>query len=165
MKDKIFLTGARQIGKSTVIAGVIAKLSCRKGGFRTAFSDEAHQELLLTDIATGESAVVMRRDGCGRTVYNEAFDELGTAALSEEADLRIVDELGFLEQNAAAFQAAVLRALDANTPMLGVVRQGASGWLDAVRSHPRVQLLTVTEENRGEIAEQVLEMLAKLGLQ
>lgn len=165
MKDKIFLTGARQIGKSTVVDRVLTQLQCSVGGFRTAFADAEHTQLQLVSIATGERETVMCRDGNGaRTVYAQGFDTLGVSALLGDADLLVADELGFLEEEAHAFQSAVLRALDGDTPMLGVLRQDKNGWLDAVRSHPRVLLLTVTAENRDSIPDEILEMLAKPGL-
>lgn len=165
MKDKIFLTGARRIGKSTVIDRVLTQLQCSIGGFRTGFADAEHTKLELVSLATDERETVMRRDGNGtRTVYAQGFDTLGVSALEGDAELLVADELGFLEEDARAFQSAVLRALCGDTPMLGVLRQDKNGWLDAVRSHPRVQLLTVNTENRDSIPAEVLEALAKLGL-
>ena len=75
-----------------------------------------------------------------------------------------MDELGFLERGALAFQCAVLDALDEDTPVLGVVRQGASGWLDALRRHERVEEITVTEENRDTLPGEIRKRLAAMGV-
>ena len=59
-----------------------------------------------------------------------------------------MDELGPHEEQAAAFRQAVLRALDGDAPIIGVLQQAESAFLDRVAAHPGVRLITVTEENR-----------------
>ncbi|MEG1515926.1 MAG: nucleoside-triphosphatase, partial [Clostridia bacterium] len=60
----------------------------------------------------------------------------------------VMDECGRLERDATAFQAEVLRCLNGDKPVLGVVRENAGGWTQCILSHPRVRLTRVTPENR-----------------
>ena len=60
----------------------------------------------------------------------------------------VLDELGPHEEQAAAFRQAVLRALEGDVPVVGVLQQAESAFLRQVASHPNVRVVTVTEENR-----------------
>ena len=65
-----------------------------------------------------------------------------------------------MEQKLPCFRARVLELLDGDTPILGVMRQGAMGWLEDIRNHPKVQLITVTEQNRNDLPLQLAEYYA-----
>ncbi len=69
----------------------------------------------------------------------------------QEDRLILMDECGYLERGALLFQDEVIRCLDSDTPVLGVVRLREGGWTERIRNHPRVKLLTVTEENRDNL--------------
>lgn len=70
-----------------------------------------------------------------------------------------MDECGRFEEQAVVFQSELFAALERDTPVLGVVRQGFHGWLDAIRSHPKVILLAVTEDNRDTLPGQIVGLL------
>ena len=91
------------------------------------------------------------RCGCGGDP--DRFDALGCAALAdtEGCSLLVMDELGPHEAQAVRFQAAVFRALEDGTPILGVLQQADSDFLRRVACHPQVTVLTVTEDNRGSL--------------
>ena len=91
---------------------------------------------------------------CGHGGDPARFDDLGCAALADTAGCRllVMDELGPHEEAALRFQAAVFRTLDGSTPILGVLQQAQSQFLDRIARHPRVTVLTVTEENRNTLA-------------
>ena len=64
----------------------------------------------------------------------------------------LMDELGFLEQDAAGFRRQVLRCLDGNSPVLAVIKHKTHiPFLQEIRTHPRVQLYQVTAENRDDL--------------
>ena len=91
-----------------------------------------------------------------------SFEELGLQYLSEASSypLIVLDECGRLEQKLPCFRARVLELLDGDTPILGVMRQDAMGWLEDIRNHPKVQLITVTEQNRNDLPLQLAEYYA-----
>lgn len=168
--DKLFLTGEIQIGKSTAIRRALEKLPVEVGGFCTYFGDDrfaAAHALYMRE--AGESprydeAHTVARFTTGQPPQFDLrrFEEIGLAALENRrgAPLIIMDECGKLERQALQFQAKVLALLDAPVPVLGVVRQDTAGWLDAIRSHPRVQLLTVTQENRDSVPQEIVRLLS-----
>lgn len=163
----IFLTGDLQVGKSTIVRGVAASSGLTCGGFLTFFSADRQAEdrnLYLYGVGEvidyADDHVVVRFEE-GRPMPDAArFDSLGTERLSSaqaNAALIIMDECGRLERDAAAFQGAVLAALDGPVPVLGVVRQNAGGWTQQILDHPYVRLITVTEANRDALAASLLE--------
>lgn len=196
----IFLTGAIQCGKSTLIQSILhqgAEKLVPVGGFLTYFtSRDAQKTLYLGNAAIYASllkttappalsplhlhhalqdaalspCVAAEFDGMTRPkLHLDAFDRYGRACIEEglaRADtlsrdpsvcpILVLDECGYLESHAAAFQQTVLRALDTPVPILGVVRQmTAPCWLDAVRNHPDTVLVSVTEENRDALVSEL----------
>lgn len=152
----LFLTGERRVGKSTALRRALAQTSLRAGGLMTDFGptrDLEARELYLLPYGPsadfGGAAVCARMDGRGRTAYPGVFDTVGVRLLREAAadpavDLIVIDELGFLEAEASAFRAEVLRLLAGEKPVAGVVRAGLGVWAGA----PLGDLWEVTKENR-----------------
>ena len=90
------------------------------------------------------------------------FDDAGIGALdgAEGCDLILMDEIGRMERRADAYSARVLRLLDGGVPILGVVQKKADTPLaNAVRSHPAVRLIEVSEENRNTLLPEILHTL------
>ena len=81
------------------------------------------------------------------------------ACLTGTPALWVMDECGRLERDALAFQRAVLEKLEGDTPVLGVVREGFPGWTKSIASHPNVELITVTEDNRDALPELIRAQL------
>ena len=172
MCKHIFLTGSVQAGKSTVLEKVLAGLNVTVGGFRSGSGTQRHEAdrwLYLWDVmerpifdAAHRVAYITPEKRCA---YPERFDTLGCAALRRAkqtgADLIVMDECGFLERDAAIFQAEVLNTLDGDIPVLGVVRLRSDGWTDAIRNHPNVTLITVTAENRDQLPGQIITMMQR----
>ena len=96
-------------------------------------------------------------NGMMRHAVLPRFEELGLQYLAQASayPLIILDECGRLEQRFPRFCAQVLELLEGETPVLGVVRQDVMGWLEEIRHHPKVQLVTVTEQNRNELPQQL----------
>ena len=173
MSDKelkhIFLTGEVQSGKSTVIQKVLNQLDITVGGFCSGSGPDRHEAdrcLYLWDAAGDpvydDAHCVARITSERRTAFPDRFNELGCEILRrarETADLILMDECGFLERDAAEFQAEVLETLDGDIPVFGVVRLRSSGWTDAIRTHPNVTIFTVTAENRDELPSQLISLL------
>ena len=152
MTGHLFLTGPKGVGKSTLIRGLLAEESGPLGGFFTV----KHEGGLYLLPAAGERAFTPENFlfRCGHGGDPARFDDLGCAALADTAGCRllVMDELGPHEEAALRFQAAVFRTLDGSTPILGVLQQAQSQFLDRIARHPRVTVLTVTEENRNTLA-------------
>ena len=123
--EHLFLTGRKGVGKSTLLRALLE--GKRLGGFftrrMTGVFDRPSIHLLRAASAerpAPENLVCF----CGER-RPERFELLGPAALADTADCDIIvmDELGPSEAAAQGFQAAVLAALDGDTP----VRRFAAG--------------------------------------
>ncbi len=155
--EHLFLTGRKGVGKSTLLRVLLE--GKRLGGFFTrrvtGVFDRPSIHLLRAASAerpAPENLVCF----CGER-RPERFELLGPAALADTADCDIIvmDELGPSEATAQGFQAAVLAALDGDTPVYGVLQQADSEFLRRVAAHPRVRVVTVTEENRDALRRQL----------
>ena len=145
----LFLTGQKGAGKSTLIRGLLAEETGRLGGFFTVRHEGGVYLLPAAKERTFTPESLLFR--CGHGGDPARFDDLGCAALADTAGCRllVMDELGPHEEAALRFQAAVFRTLDGSTPILGVLQQAQSQFLDRIARHPRVTVLTVTDENRN----------------
>lgn len=157
----VFLTGQVQVGKSTLIRRVLtAHPAWSVGGFRsvTCLGDvpgAVGGVYLLSasepsPVYGPENRVGIRWGERGAEAFPSVFDTMGLDLLSDTQgrDLLLMDELGFLEQNAPLFSQRVLRLLEGPIPILGVVKPRGTPLLNAVRAHSRTEILEVTPENR-----------------
>lgn len=162
----IFLTGAMQIGKSTVIGKTMALLPQKLGGYRTVSSEpDADGNRSVHLVAVGgqpsdENRVGVRFAGHGCRADPDAFDRLGCEALSRPCELILMDEIGVMEKSAHRLSESILQRLDGSVPVLGVLQKRAETPLArAIREHPSVTLVEVTEENREKLPETLARML------
>ena len=164
----IFLTGPSGVGKSTAIGRTLELLEIAPGGFRTGFSPDRNR-LCLWPAWEGpdwsESWTVARMVDGRLRGDPAAFDRLGPAILAESrpwARLLLLDELGWLERDAAAFQRAVRDSLREGRPVLGVVKpQRAGTWLeDLVRSQDAA-VIPVDMANRDALPETLARRFGK----
>ncbi len=166
----VFLTGERQIGKSRAVREAAEMLGRPCAGFRTRFlTRERGSSSLYMVPAAGEEVLddqhmVAVLDNGKMRALTERFDTLGAELLREarrkSGALILMDECGHLEKNALVFQREILKCLDGPDPVLGVLRQGQP-WHDFIKSHPRVTVITVTEDNRAFLAEKIAALLEK----
>ena len=148
--EHLFFTGRKGVGKSTLVRTAID--GKRVGGFFTkrveGLLERPSVHLLragAADVPSAENLLFC----CGGADI-QRFEQLGCGALADTAgcDVLVMDELGPHEEQAAAFRQAVLRALDGDVPIIGVLQQAESAFLRQVAAHPNVRVITVTEENR-----------------
>lgn len=153
--EHLFLTGEKGVGKSTLVRHLLeGHTPC---GFRTVrvtwVMDRPSVHLLPA--VGGEATADNLLFYCGECDAAR-FDTLGTAALAQRyGDVLLMDELGPAESQAAAFCGAVLAALDGDMPVVGVLQKADTAFLRAVAAHPRVRVVTVTEENRDRLRQEL----------
>ena len=160
----LFLTGPKQVGKSTVLRALLDGRDARIGGFRTqrVGVPEGADIYMLPPMGEPvflEENILFRRRR-GQTIGDDsAFDRLGDFLLASlpGADLILMDELGPNEATAFGFQRAVEQALDGDAPVYGILQMADSAFLDRIAARDDVRVVTVTEENRDALPRQLLE--------
>ncbi|MEG1524206.1 MAG: nucleoside-triphosphatase [Clostridia bacterium] len=92
-----------------------------------------------------------------------AFDTYGVKLLSiKPGCILLMDELGFMENDALIFQHAVLKLLDSDTPVLAAIKNKRTPFLEAVRTHRNVQVYNLTIDNRDAIRRALLPLMRNL---
>lgn len=167
----IFLQGPKRIGKSTVISKTLELLAAvaplSLGGFFTWNGGKGDPRVYMrpAPCGEGEGAVLASYDAAlGRMVGEpDAFERDGVRILSSSAnaDLIIMDELGFLESGARLFQQAVFDILEGDAPVLGVLRLGEVAWHERVKLNARVTLVDVSEANRDGLPRELAAMIRR----
>ena len=157
----LFLTGPKQIGKSTVLRRLLQDRDIKIGGFRTVripLEDGASIHMVAPSETeyTDENRIFSRRKG---VLYIDPsdFDRIGCGLLAKcgDCDLILMDELGPNEANSEKFRQAVWNVLDGDVPVYGVLQVADSDFLDAVAARPDVQVITVSLENRDSMPRQL----------
>jgi len=169
MARHIFLTGEKQVGKSTLLRKVLERYAGNPGGFLTVRTDEYLKDRYSVHIFRLEDRKVPEENNmlfeCGKydDTTSDRFDRLGCAILSECGgySLIVMDELGPHEADAALFRAAVLKLLDGSTPILGVLQAPCELFWPDIANRPDVKVITINESNRddAQVVEGILSVL------
>ncbi len=163
MTRHIFLTGTKQVGKSTLLKKVLNHFEGRIGGFLTIRTSE----FLKTGFSVHllPAAEPCRPDKtnllfiCGAPSASSSpnetprrFDRLGCSALSDslQKDLILMDELGPHEAEAIRFCQMVFKILDGPVPVFGILQEAASPFLQEIARRPDVTVIRITRENRDD---------------
>lgn len=168
----IFLTGSIQVGKSTIIRKVVEELNIDTGGFKTAagnYSEDGGSDIFilgynepLKNCNTDNRVAHRFGKNYPRAFasYPEIFDTIGCKLLeSNNCQLIIMDELGFMEADAFEFQRAVLSCLDGSIPVLGVIKPMETSFLNSIRLREKTHIIQVDELNRDGVFHRVLEYI------
>lgn len=169
-KTHIFLTGERGVGKSWTVrrAAEITGRMCY--GFVTRFPGGERQGAILymvppmeAETADESHKVAERRNGRMQPLPGR-FDEVGSALLAEARKhpegLIMMDECGHLEKDALRFRQEILRCLDGDIPVLGVLRRGQE-WHREILNHPRVAVLNADGQDHEALAARIAEALGR----
>ena len=169
----IFLTGEKQVGKSTLGRKVLERSGICPTGFQTleylvngCFRGYRLHGLGRTPAELGNDvpvSVFLRRKLHFPVV--ESFDIFGTELLRlalEDGGYILMDELGIFEQDAATFRQTVVDCLDGDCHVLGVLQKADDPFLEKILNRPDVLVFTVTVENRDALVEPVLKALKQL---
>lgn len=169
--NNIFLTGDKQIGKSTIINRFLAEYNGKVCGFKTLLENEPYRKFYIESInpqiTTAEKVYISKKTEEGFLKGNiEGFDSFGVEILNDclcsSPDLIVLDELGLFESEAIHFQELVHSCLDAKTPVLGVLKAKSSPFLDSIRYRNDVTIYNVTLENREELYEIISKMISQM---
>ena len=71
--------------------------------------------------------------------YPAVFDDAGVKFLSDipQGSLVLMDEIGFMENDAEKFKEAIFRLLDGNYRVIAAVRDKETDLLNRIRNHPK----------------------------
>lgn len=170
----IFLTGEKQVGKSTIWQTLLAERE--HTGFVTEpfFVQEVkrgyilHSMIDLPDMMNDVPCVV-RVNARRQTAVPPVFEGAGVRslelALESDTPIILMDEIGKVERQCNTFLDAVRRCLDDESHhILGVVQRGDTPLQREIMTRNDIIRYEVTEENRGEVRAEIEAILLKWGL-
>ncbi|MBR6951095.1 MAG: AAA family ATPase [Oscillospiraceae bacterium] len=166
MKRHALIVGEQGVGKSTLIARVRREMALPEAGLETvrvaAPPEEPGAPVYIYRVGgprtqSDENLAAFVRS-TGRQSFPEVFDRYAAYLRQDapHAGLIVLDELGFLESDAAEFCRTVLDMLDGDVPVLAAVKPKDTPFLTAVRNHPKAQVFHIDETNRDALPAQVL---------
>lgn len=156
MAHHIFLTGDKQVGKSTLLQKALLGYTKTIGGFYTVRTNQLLQDSYSVHLYLPKEPPLACQENllfvCGECTDSipQRFNVLGCQALerAQNSSLILMDELGRHEANAYKFRQAVLSQLEKDIPIVGVLQHPAEIYWPEIVSHPKVQVLTIAKENR-----------------
>ena len=170
MGNTILLMGRPRVGKTTIIKELVKRLPGRVGGFYTEEIRERGQRqgfrIVTLDGQEGTLAHVDVRSRYQVSRYGVdlvSLERVGVTAIQHAIavnDCVVIDEIGKMELFSAAFREAVLVAIESEKFVLGTIMLRSHPWADAVKAHPRVNLIKITEANRDTAVQLILGSLS-----
>lgn len=165
MKKHIVIAGHRQVGKSTLLNKLLAEYDGPLYGFRTASGASmkpGYRSFFMhaancPEKTESEENHIGDGNGVDHSFYTDVFDNYGVKCLEAEPDgIIIMDELGFMENEAEKFKAKVLECLDGDIPVIATAKDGMdTEFLNAVLNHPNADVYHIDKENRDELYEEL----------
>lgn len=163
-RKNIFLTGSIGAGKSTAISRVLLDLQLNICGFKTKREVEGDsvKGYYIIDIVDSSFSSIAYLDE-NRIIHPviEGFETIGVRALRRASDEQykavIMDELGFLEEEALSFQEEVFKVLKSDKLVLGAIKKKETSFLDKVKELSFV--IEVNLENRDSIHEEIRRLI------
>ncbi len=173
MNPAILLTGPPGVGKTTAIKTIIALLGDRAGGFytreiraqgrRTGFEIVTLEGHTVWLASRSQAATFKEEAQLGQYRVNlRGIDSFAVPALrrAETAGrVVIIDEIGPMEMASALFCQTVLDILAGPAAVVGTIALRPSPFAAGVRRLQRVQVITLTPDNRNQMPQQVLDRL------
>ena len=159
IRKHLFLTGEKQVGKSTLLRRLIEAKQLDCAGFETQcfYLNGERRGFTLhgrVDMPPYENdCICCARIGEQKAApVMETFSQNGVSILQKSLESAkpyiLMDEIGRLESRSEPFCAQVLRTLDGNKRVLGVLQKCSSQLVEQIMHREDVTVLTVTMENR-----------------
>ena len=166
MPRNIFLTGPRNVGKTTLLNKVLLELAEVPGGFFvTREEDEEKVIFFMNDYLTGDSyEMAIISFGFPPQITEDIFDVTGVAILEKamaNSSLIIMDELGFMEEKSLSFQQMVHKVLDSEKLVIGILKEYDGNFLQSIKIREDVSIIRVTKRNRDDLVNRICDEIMR----
>ena len=164
--NNLFLTGKIGVGKSTILKNALKKIDLSVGGYVTEriFESYYRKYIVKSLYDNKEKYTIIKVDSRdnSKKSFMEAFEN-GVVSILDKSlkyrDVIVLDELGPAENDIDIFTSKVFEILDSKKIVFGVLKDDNCKFINDIKDRDDVIVITVTEENRDFILEEVVEIL------
>jgi len=166
----ILLTGKPRTGKTTLIKKIVKDLKHSCGGFYTEeiTEDEKRVGFKIKTFEGREGILALHglrsRLRLGKYGINiKDLEEIGVKAIEEALEnneIVIIDEIGKMELFSEKFKDIVLKTLDSEKRLIGVIHLADLGFLNSIRVRRDVAIFEVEIGNHEKILEKINSLIS-----
>lgn len=168
----VVITGDKNAGKTTLVERILDELSVPIYGYQTVKMDESRDGPSETYMyPAGRVDYVKRKENyiglSGERVLDvsvDTFNKLGTSLIKTAGQngIIVMDEIGFMEKDAAVFRRAVINAFGGSIPVLATTKSDDRGseYIRMIKNHPNAELFKLSKDNREEVFKEVMEVVS-----
>lgn len=148
---KIFITGAKGSGKSTLVNFLIKEFNLKTTGFKTLPLCEKgkrigfyfHSMIAITD---NDQRFSRQLSTINETIPG-VFNDLGVRCLlaSQGKDYIIMDEIGYLEHDEKDYLQHLEQTIDLNPNIIGVLRKCTIEYIQKIKEKKDILLIDIDE--------------------
>lgn len=162
----IFITGEKGIGKSSLLEKIIKNIDCSIGGFiqEKVFTEERTSFNVISLYDSKNSYTIGFYDrkksvlNSDISIFNDISQDVLLKSLCDR-DLIILDELGFIEENAELFKDTIFKILNSDKPVLGVLKECNGNFIRKIKMREDLQVIRINENNRNSMEAEILQIL------
>ncbi len=173
MIKNVFITGEKQIGKSTLINRLIEEMQLQVSGFTTLPYEIENQRmgfylkgLVETEEYRNHMPISIQTSKISCTPITETFESLGVEVLKKSLEdsnpIILMDELGRLERMATRFNHQVCQVLDSNKMVLGVLQQVQVPLLETIKQRQDTLILLLNHHNARDVHMKIKEEVERI---
>ncbi len=163
----LFITGERNVGKSTLIKKICLNLNVNTKGFQTVFEIDKLTRKKTYYIkpfnSPDKKLIGQRNPGKDMAIFPETFDSFGTEILNlinlNDNNLIILDEIGRFEETSLKFKNKILDLIAGKHYILGVLKKWDSSFLKMIPELNGVFVLEINEDNREQKYSETLKFI------
>lgn len=181
--EKIFITGEKRVGKSSLVKKQIEPYREVISGFFTQrifgefdnscdfrmidFSSEEAYCLEIHGAAEGiiRPDVFMKFDDKSKinkniNVFNTTGYEILKASLLNKKAMIVIDEIGQLELEALEYMKVFYEVLNSDIPLIGVLKKENTRIMDFISNMKEAEIIELNSDNYSRVEERVFEYLS-----
>lgn len=167
----VFVTGKKGIGKSTLLKKILEDIASSLGGFmqEKILNEKISFFNVISLYDLNDNYIIGSYDIKKNCVYPliENFNIISKNVLNKSLyhrELIILDELGFLEEGSELFKETIYKILDSNKPVLGVLKECNTDFINKIQNRKDVCVIKIDELNRDSIKPEIIKLLKANGV-
>ncbi len=162
---KLFITGAKGSGKSTLVQMIIKNCSLETTGFLTLPLFEGDQRIgfyfhSIVPVAHNDQRFSIQQTNCNEVIPG-VFDQLGVECLCHSQGDRyiIMDEIGYLEREEQVYLNALEKTIQKNKNIIGVLRKCDIQYICKIRQRKDILLIDLDTMSFSQAKRYIIERI------